>query len=224
MIWLRCTSDSCAATALRRHLAGELTSLQPRREEARAVMAEIAAAVSAACASGRRATVFPTSLFWLLASQACWRVGERQAAEQCLSHSAGRWRHRSPLRVLMRQGCLTLPACSALSGGVISPRQTCLMPAVPEWRLDLWRLCGEDVRVLDALAAPRVRRALEQLAVLWDATGGRGVLLVRGPGGEGGTSWVDYAAAVLDRAAEGRGWPHRPVVVRDTAGGRAPRR
>jgi hypothetical protein len=213
MIWTGNTADLCPARALRRHLACELTALHPRREDARGAMEEVAAAVTAACAPDASRATFPSSLFWLLASQACWRVGEREAAERFLQAFAERPQYRMPLRILLREGCLTLPTASALSIDLLSVRESDLTPSAPVWRLDLDRLCEPSQWVLGSLMEPQVRLALERLAVLWDPTGGRGVLILRGAPGRPARAWTAFAADLFERIADDRGWALRPGVI-----------
>ncbi len=206
MIWAAPVSEDPDREAMESHLTRHLGSAYPNGKEMPECLPEVAAAITDVWAHDLARSPLPADMLPLLASRALWGIGEREAARGLLKES-------THLGGLVESGGPSLSACAHLASRVIRPVDSSMVDSGPAWALDVARLGSIS---MELALFQRVRAVLEQVAEVWDAHCGLGVLFLRGRAVVPGVT--AYVQEVLGRIAGQRGWQATPDVVRAELG------
>lgn len=193
MIW---TSSITADDPFVGELCADVARIEPAAADA---AQEVARGVAAFCRERYDRQWLPADYVAHLIAVACRDVAGRGGGE-CRARSLETWR--------------------GLAARVYRPGEWA--GGEPVWILDLGRVEGLPEERVELVWFPVVRRLLAGMAELWDASGGRGVLGLRGvaPAGLGGTAlqaWRSelgrFSEAVLLRLKRRRGWTAVPRAM-----------
>ena len=216
MIFLNGQSYGEHRHVLSRHLEGEIVPFF-ERDPARAK--EIAEAVAALCDQYYSDKALTADQLTLFVSRAMLAVGEDDIAEQWLDRWTGDTTQTQKL-LLAVKNTASLPAFVAgLSGRVFRHGEWRSSNDGPAWVLDLNRIKLNSSDVLEVVYLQAVRTMLEGLMGVWDASSGRGALMVRGLelSKKIDTGFADelkqFVEGFLSREQRKRGWSSEPRLV-----------
>lgn len=183
-----------------------LSSAYPDQNAMPDYLPAVAAAIADVWANDLARRPLPADMLPLLASRALWRIGEQDAARGLLNTE-------SALGRLLETGGPSLSACGHLASRVMRPVDSAMAVTGPAWALNVERLGAVS---MELGLFQRVRTVLEQVAEVWDADSGKGVLLIRCDSGVPGLSV--YVQSVVERIGLRRGWRSTPDIVRAELG------
>ena len=207
--------------ALRHHVAAELVSACGSGASDSAYIGELATAVAALCRNRLGLRAVPDELLSLLGAKALWAAGEQAAAHRMLNRYGRAAEDRLAVASLYpAAGGPSLELCLLIAGGLVRPSRCAFFADGPVWSLNAGRALGEaGAPLLELTMRRQVCVVLGHLAEVWNGSGGRGALEVRGWSRMG--EWVRPALrrevlhdcrAFLARTGAQRGWPRIPEV------------
>jgi hypothetical protein len=224
MIWFTKEERQATQETMRQHIVTEILSVCPGLELSEASLSELAAAVTAYCAEQGCENDVPSDFLSLLLSRALRGIGEEQAAQQveekCFSdrETAEAFGEAWP-------GALSSDTWSLFASRLMRPSRWFSGDGKVMWVLDFTKLAQTEDALTELAMLPALRVLLERMSEVWNATGGKGTLGLRGlpsrlsPRLRGSsknslTSLPSYCEAVLCRIREQRGWTQTPRILK----------
>lgn len=226
MIWSSTTGGWNIRKGLRQFIREEMNRagvLRGREEHA----AEVAEGIATFWEDSGCPREMPCPYVAGMIARALWGVGERQAAEQVAASCANQEAAAS-VRDVTRLGLPSLPVWRCLRQRLYREGSWAGAGGEAMWVLDLGRLSGSEQEILPLAWWPALRALLGGMAEFWDASGGRGILGLRGLAGlragrarAGGrihrlevvAETLSFCRSVLDRLREERGWVETPRLL-----------
>ena len=206
---------------LRHHVAAELAAACGLGLRAPEHLGELATVVASLCRNRLGLQAVPDELLSLLGAKALWATGEKAAAHRMLRRCTRGDEDRAAMALLYPEaGGPSLELCLLIAAGMARPSRCIFFADGPVWSLNVARTLGEAGAPLLELSLRRqVGVVLGHLVEVWNPSGGRGALEVKGWSRMG--NWVRPALrrevlqdcrAELERAASIREWGQVPEV------------
>lgn len=204
MIWKTPEDPGVGSEALARHLAPEIASALGDAGAVSSSALDIAHGVAAYCTDLPFDSVLPSGYLALLASRALWGMGEKDAARQLAAEVPD-----DVFEGMMSLRSLAPAVWKAFATRLVRPSRWLAGPGGVVWVLDLGRVRPGVEDGLDLALLQALRSLLGTVAPVWDATGGKGALGLRGSAEPARA----FCGEVLRRMARERGWVSVPAVL-----------
>ncbi len=126
-----------------------------------------------------------------------------------------RYTGQSAVADVFRQPQLPRRALLGLARGVVRPTRIEAMGEWPVWTLDFSRIAADVAACLEFVLMPAVRSMLDEVAPLWDASGGRGGLGLCGAVRRGveRVELDSFCRVWAARTARARNWASAPEII-----------
>ena len=176
MIWQATEGTRCDRSALRTHIASEISSscgdlsLDPSHVQ------ELAQGVSTFCTEQLPDKHVKSDYLMLLTSLSLWAAGEEHAAWRVLGRRSASAIQRHMVLPSLSQGKLSPSAWSAFACGILRPSHWVSRNPSVVWVLDLSRIRLGDTELYELTYYKGIRQLITNLAELWDASSGEGIL------------------------------------------------
>ncbi|HBA83083.1 MAG TPA: hypothetical protein DCZ95_03220 [Verrucomicrobia bacterium] len=224
MIWFSKEDRQATQETMRQHVVSEILSACPGLELSPDNLSELAMAVTTYCAEQGCDSEAPSDFLSLLLCRALRGIGEEEAARQvektCLVDGGGAEAFDQAW-----PGALSADTWSLFASRLMRPSRWFSGDGKVMWVLDFSKLAQNEDALTELAMLPALRVLLERMSQVWDASGGKGTLGLRGlpsrfsprlrsSSRSSLTSLPLYCEAVLSRIREHRGWSSAPRIIK----------
>ncbi|MFH0880222.1 MAG: hypothetical protein V2A34_10960 [Lentisphaerota bacterium] len=196
--------------ALGQYLATEIKSVCPELELHPEFLAELTTAVARYCQDQGCERNIPSGFLSVLLSRALRGIGEHEAAARVESRVVREDRCAETFASDLWTGPVTPETWNLFATRLLRPSQWTTEDGEITWVLDFSRIGGEQEMMLELALLPGLRLLIEQLAGVWDASSGAGVLGLKAVQDE---ELMDYCGSILEKISAARGWKNTPRTV-----------
>lgn len=224
MIWTASDTVSGQGHALCRHLESEIASAYRDAHPVPEHTGDVARGVAAYWSGLAEADALPSQYVALLVSRALHGVGEKHAARRVVEHHFPDHQGGDVVENAMRLKSLPPAVWNVFASRLLRPSRWAVGQGGVTWVLDLSRLELDAGGCLELSFLQALRALLHSVADIWNASGGEGILGLRGLSQAAGLvrsrranalagEAEDYCRSVLERLRASRGWRTAPHVV-----------